>query len=107
MANRKRPYQYIVRLSEPETWLLYDKVSQAGSSQQEYIRRCILGAQVINTDGLKQLLPELKRIGNNLNQIARSCNQGKQAAAEEVAAIRIEVCEICALLKQQLADILR
>lgn len=107
MANRKRPYQYIVRLSEPETWLLYDKVSQAASSQQEYIRRCILGAQVINTDGMKQLLPELKRIGNNINQIARRCNQGDQVTTEEVAAIRIEVSELCALLKQQLADIQR
>lgn len=107
MANLKRPHQYVVRLNDAETWLLYDKVSQAATSQQEYIRRCILGAQVINTDGLKQLLPELKRIGNNLNQIARSCNQGNQAAAEEVAAIRKELDVVCALLKQQLADILR
>ena len=107
MANRKRPYQYIVRLSEPETWLLYDKVSQAATSQQEYIRRCILDAQIINTDGFKKVLPELKRIGNNLNQIARSCNQGNQAVVEEVAAIRKELDSTCALLKQQLAVILR
>ena len=28
------------------------------------------------TDGIKELIPELKRIGNNLNQIAKRCNEG-------------------------------
>ena len=36
----------------------------------------MLEKQIVNTDGIKELIPELKRIGNNLNQIAKRCNEG-------------------------------
>ena len=45
----------------------------------EYILSCVLEKQIVNTDGIKELLPELKRIGNNLNQIAKRCNEGDVA----------------------------
>ena len=37
---------------------------------REYILSCVLEKQIVNMDGIKELIPELKRIGNNLNQIA-------------------------------------
>ena len=36
----------------------------------------------MNTDGIKELIPELKRIGNNLNQIAKRCNEGGMLPSE-------------------------
>ena len=33
--------------------------------EQEYILSCVLEKQIVNTDGIKELIPELKRIGNN------------------------------------------
>lgn len=47
-----------------------------------YILSCVLEKQIVNTDGIKELIPELKRIGNNLNQIAKRCNEGGMLPSE-------------------------
>lgn len=64
-----------MRLSESERNLLHEKVKQSGMSQQEYLLHAALNAPIINTDAIKELLPELKKQGSNLNQIARALNQ--------------------------------
>ena len=46
------------------------------------ILSCVLEKQIVNTDGIKELIPELKRIGNNLNQIAKRCNEGGMLPSE-------------------------
>ena len=51
------------------------KVEQSGKSQQQYIIEALTQKQVINTDGIKEIYPELKRQGNNLNQIAKKLNE--------------------------------
>ena len=76
MANKSRPKQLSFRVSEEEYQQLQEKISESGKNQQEYILSCVLEKQIVNTDGIKELLPELKRIGNNLNQIAKRCGEG-------------------------------
>ena len=80
--NKTRPKQLSFRVSEEEYKLLQEKVAESGKNQQEYILACVQGKQIVNTDGIKELLPELKRIGNNLNQIARRCNEGGALPSE-------------------------
>ena len=74
--NKTRPKQLSFRVSEEEYQQLQQKISESGKNQQEYILSCVLEKQIVNTDGIKELIPELKRIGNNLNQIAKRCNEG-------------------------------
>ena len=52
--------------------VLADRQAEAhtGKNQQEYILSCVLEKQIVNTDGIKELIPELKRIGNNLKLIS-------------------------------------
>ena len=69
--NKTRPKQLSFRVSEEEYQQLQEKISESGKNQQEYILSCVLEKQIVNTDGIKELIPELKRIGNNLNQIAK------------------------------------
>lgn len=69
-------------------------------SQQDYLTRAITQKEIISTDGVKELVPELKRIGNNLNQIARRCNEGNQATHGEVEQIGKELNEVWRLLRQ-------
>ena len=71
-----------VRVSEEEYQQLQEKISESGKNQQEYILSCVLEKQIVNTDGIKELIPELKRIGNNLNQIAKRCNEGGMLPSE-------------------------
>ena len=80
--NKTRPKQLSFRVSEEEYQQLQEKISESGKNQQEYILSCVLEKQIVNMDGIKELIPELKRIGNNLNQIAKRCNEGGMLPSE-------------------------
>ena len=72
--NRTRPKQIVIRVSEEELMQIKEKVAQSGKNQQEYIIEALTQPTITNTDGIKELIPELKRIGNNLNQLAHIAN---------------------------------
>ena len=72
--NKTRPKQLSFRVNEEEYQKLQERVQESGKNQQEYILSCVLDKKIVNTDGIKELIPELKRIGNNLNQIARKAH---------------------------------
>lgn len=71
MANKSRPKQLSFRVSEKEWELLQQKIAESGMNQQQYILSCVLGTAIINTDGIKAVVPELKQQGANLNQIGQ------------------------------------
>lgn len=73
--NKKRPHQVTFRLSDEELELLKKKISSSGKNQQEYLRRAALEKEIMNMDELKELIPEMKRQGNNLNQVAKRLNE--------------------------------
>ena len=101
--NKTRPKQLSFRVSEEEYRQLQEKISESGKNQQEYILSCVLEKQIVNTDGIKELLPELKRIGNNLNQIAKKLNEnGYVDYKQELPNTMKEVREVWQLLKQYL-----
>ena len=66
--NRTRPKQIVIRVSEEELMQIKEKVAKSGKNQQEYIIEALTQPTITNTDGIKELIPELKRIGNNLNR---------------------------------------
>lgn len=98
--NRTRPKQIVIRVSEEEIEAVKKKVEKSGLKQQEYLIRAITGKPVMNTDGLKVIMPELKRIGVNINQIAKTCNQGNQVTYDEIHRIGEELNEVWRLLRQ-------
>lgn len=71
MANKSRPKQLSFRVSEEEWELLQQKIAESGMNQQQYILPCVFGKAIINTDGIKAVVPELKQQGANLNQIGQ------------------------------------
>ena len=71
MANKSRPKQLSFRVSEEEWELLQQKIAESGMNQQQYILSCAFGKAIINTDGIKAVVPELKQQGANLNQIGQ------------------------------------
>ncbi len=98
--NRTRSKQLVIRMSEEEYETVKKKVEKSGMRQQEYLIRCFTGKPVMNTDGLKELSPDLKRIGVNLNQIAKTCNQGHQATYDEIHHIGEGMSEVWRLLRR-------
>ena len=103
MANKSRPKQLSFRVNEEEYQKLQERVQESGKNQQEYILSCVLDKKIVNTDGIKELIPELKRIGNNLNQIAKLCNEGGVLPSEsEVREQGEELKQVWQLLRRYL-----
>ena len=101
--NKTRPKQLSFRVNEEEYQKLQERVQESGKNQQEYILSCVLDKKIVNTDGIKEFIPELKRIGNNLNQIAKRCNEGGVLPSEaEVREQGEELKQVWQLLRRYL-----
>lgn len=101
IMNRTRPKQIVIRVSEDELKLIKKKVKQSGKNQQQYIIQALTQKQIINTDAIKEIYPELKRQGNNLNQITKMLHQNSHDDQDFKMAMK-EVKEVWQLLKHYL-----
>lgn len=70
----KREKQINFRVSEMENIILEKLVRESGLQQGEFLRRCVFDKEIINMEPLKELVPEMKRQGVNLNQVAKQLN---------------------------------
>lgn len=99
MEHRYRINLKKVFLSDIELNQLNRNIDQ-GSCQSfsEYARRTLLDPGMnfitIDTNGYQDLVFELKRIGNNINQIARSVNQSQLISSEELQELKKGIAEL-------------
>lgn len=82
--NRKRDKQIKFYVNEKEYDQIKKKVEKSKLKQQEYLIKSALNKKIIVIDGLKEILLELSREGNNLNQIAKKINEGEQKDIKEM-----------------------
>lgn len=92
--NRTRPKQIVIRASGDEFNEIKFKVEQSKLKQNEYILRCLLDKDIYVVDGIKEMTLEVKRIGNNLNQITKAVHEGKANCSVEVSEIQKELGEV-------------
>ena len=103
MANKSRPKQLSFHVNEEEWELLQQKISESGKTQQDFILSCVLGKEITNTDGIKEIVPELKRQGANLNQLVKKLNErGFIDYRKELPETLGEVRAVWQLLRQYL-----
>jgi len=74
--NRKRNVTLTIRVTPGEKDAILQKAKQADMNLTDYLVTSALSAQILVAEDLKPALTELKRIGNNLNQIATKINVG-------------------------------
>ena len=74
--SRKRNISLGIWLTKEELESLKTKISDTNLNQSAYIRKCILEKNITVIPGIRDFMIELKRIGNNLNQITRQANEG-------------------------------
>jgi len=86
--ERKRQKQIVIRMDETEHAKLKKRVEESGKTQAEFLRKAIFETEIIDTDGAKELAAEMKKIGVNLNQIARWCNE---RSARDLNAAQMEL----------------
>lgn len=73
--NRSRPKQIVIRMSKSEYETIKKNIELSGMKQQEYLVKALTEKEIKNTDAIRELLPQLGKVGNNLNQIAKKLNQ--------------------------------
>jgi hypothetical protein len=101
---RKRARQFITRLTDEEYFQLLKKLDEAKLKKNEYGLKCLLDKKITVIDGFKELANEVKRVGVNVNQIARALNFGNvYDCKEELNEMQKELKEVW----QSLNDFLR
>lgn len=93
--NRKRNMTLTIRVTSSEKDAILRKAKQADMSLTDYLLTSALSTQIFVAEDLKPALTELKRIGNNLNQISTKINVGafKSYNFSEVIALQGKLYE--------------
>ena len=81
--------------------LIRKKAADAGMSITDYIILCAIDKKVINYDGLRELTTQVKKLGNNVNQLLILSRQGRISTVN-LAATQEELKKIYELLSAEL-----
>ena len=91
MDEKKRRYQVNFRLTEDEAITVEAKAQKVGLSISAYAKKQALHGKIqaigITREEVREVLAELGRWGNNLNQIAKVANQGGGVDVAQLDAI--------------------
>ena len=74
---KKKDIKFSTRIASEDRAKIKELAKQAHMSMSNYVTACCLGQQIIIIEGLKEVLKELKAIGNNLNQMVTLAHIGK------------------------------
>ena len=72
-VKRNRPITYSFRVSERKLRIIDEKVKTSGLSRTDFLIRTLTDKPVVVFERSGEVLQELKRQGNNLNQAVRNC----------------------------------
>lgn len=74
--NRRRDKTLTIRLTDSEKKKIISKSRKAKMSTTDFIVACADNAVIKTPEDLRPVVSQLKRIGNNINQIAVKVNSG-------------------------------
>ena len=79
--NRKRSERLCLGLTPAEKNMISTAAKEAGMSQTDFLVASVKGTRIVVITALPELLLELSRQGNNLNQVTR-CLNGKHSVSQ-------------------------
>ena len=85
IIGRTRNYAYNFRASKQEKNLIDSAIAKSGLTITDFVIRSIIEKPITVIENGTEILAELKRQGNNLNQITRNSYNGL-ASEEEIKA---------------------
>ena len=97
--------KFDIRISEDDLNLIKDKAAKLGYTTSHYIRQMALNGYVVerNSEGLQRLIWEINKIGVNINQIVKFCNEYKAVPPEALRDLVAEHNSVWQLLDNFLA----
>ena len=103
-TSRSRPKQVKFWASEKELEQIKKKIQKSNLTQSEYLLRSALDKKILVVEGLKEILIELSREGNNLNQISRALNQREGFNEEQFSETKERLMELWSLIEKTLKE---
>lgn len=98
MIHRTRKMTF--RLTDEEYGKIKKKVEEAGISQQQFLLKTALDKEIIHIKEYQELIFQLKKIGTNINQIARRANETGYISDTDISAVKGGLEQVWLLLKQ-------
>ena len=75
---QKRKTEIITaRMTPADKKAIHQRAKAAGMTITDYLTTCALGKEIVQVDGMDDLLSELKAQGRNLNQLTTLANMGR------------------------------
>ena len=88
--NRKRAETLTIRLTKTEKEMIQKKAKKAQLSVTDFLVTTSLRTEIHVAENIKPLLIELKRIGDNINQVTMKINSGAFHSADFTEVIQGE-----------------
>lgn len=88
------------RLTTEEYNSIKAKVSEAGLSQQQFLLKTALNKEIICIKEFQSLMFQIKKIGTNINQIARHSNETGVITDQDKEEVKEGLNQIWQLLNQ-------
>ena len=98
-VNRKRCERLSICLTPDEKKLIQSQANTAGMSMTDFVMASVEAKPIIVITGLPELLLEINRHGNNLNQLTRRVHQHGNVSLAEI----ISTCRACQNAYMELA----
>ena len=73
--NKNRHFNF--RVNEKEYNKIKSKIEKSKLNTSEYLLRTAMNKEIIVIEGLETIIIQLRKIGNNINQLTKLCNQGR------------------------------
>lgn len=82
----KKDKQIHIRLTKDDYDDIKERSQKANLTMTDYILKSALNKKIVVIVGYKEIFNEIRKIGININQIARNCNMGliQQSDIEEI-----------------------
>ena len=77
ISNTSRNLILSARVSADEKEIIERKAYESYRTVSTYLRDCALEKRIVSVRGLDVVATELRRIGNNINQLTRAVNSGQ------------------------------
>ena len=104
---RKRNRNVSFRVTAIEHEKLMHKVDASGLTLSEFAIATMVNGKtaILNTAGLMCLAVEVRKVGININQLAKKANSGDVIVADEINSIKKEYEQTWQLLRRSLLEL--
>ena len=99
--NKNKHFNF--RVNEKEYNKIKSKIEKSKLNTSEYLLKTAMDKEIIVIKGLEEIIIQLRKIGNNINQLTKLCNQGRltNISLEDVKKEMKSIWQLLSLLIQK------